>query len=73
MARYAAAFLAGQRPDAPGHAGPSRQLERWFWRETLAADFIQALRQAAMADDKDATLKSFGSRFFVPSAYAADA
>ncbi len=60
--------------EAAQSAGPppsSRQLDQWFWRETLAARFLRALRHAATLSD-DAMLKTFGGRFFVPTAYGSD-
>jgi hypothetical protein len=59
--------------EAAQSAGPapsSRQLNRWFWQETIAARLLQALRVRAMASDDNA-LKAVGSRFFVPAPYVA--
>ncbi len=49
--------------------GPSsRQLDQWFWRETVAGALVQALRKAGMASEVNA-LKTVAGRFFVPAPY----
>ncbi len=48
-----------------GGAPASRQVDAWFWRETLAGQFVQALRVVALGSDNNA-LKTVGGRFFVP-------
>lgn len=56
---YSEAALSAGPPPA------SRQLDRWFWQETVAGAMIQALRRAGMASDNSA-LKVVAGRFFVP-------
>ncbi|MEZ5854589.1 MAG: hypothetical protein R3D67_07485 [Hyphomicrobiaceae bacterium] len=51
-----------------GSPPSSRQLDQWFWRETLAGGFLQAVRKAGMASDINA-LKTVAGRFFVPAPY----
>jgi hypothetical protein len=53
-------------------AGPaSRQVDAWFWNETLAGRFVQALRIVALRSDRNA-LKTVGGRFFVPARWVAE-
>jgi len=51
-----------------GPAPASRQIDLWFWRETLAGRFVRALRTSAMRSENNA-LKTVGGRFFVPAHY----
>lgn len=44
------------------------QVARWFWGETLAGDFLRALRSAAL-DSEPNGFKTAGSRFIVPMPY----
>jgi len=44
------------------------QVSRWFWGETLAGDFLRALRSAAL-DSEHNGFKTAGSRFIVPMPY----
>ncbi len=55
----------GEAGQAVGPAPASRQLDAWFWRETLAGRLLIALRAMAMASDNNA-MKTVGGRFFVP-------
>ena len=56
---YAEAVQAiGQQPS-------SEQVNRWFWYETAAADFLRAVRLAALASQHNG-FKTAGSRFVVP-------
>jgi hypothetical protein len=50
---------------AHGVAPSSRQIETWFWRETIAGQLLIALRATAVQSENNA-LKTVGSRFFVP-------
>lgn len=57
--------------EAAQSAGPapaSRQLDAWFWRETVAGSLLQELRKVGMASDNNA-LKTVAGRFFVPAPY----
>lgn len=57
---------------AQGAGAPpsSRQLDLWFWRETVAGALLQELRKAGMASENNA-LKTVAGRFFVPAPYVA--
>ena len=44
------------------------QVETWFWGETLAGQFIRALRTAGMASEDNA-LRTVTGRFLVPAPY----
>lgn len=48
-----------------GAAGAARQIDAWFWRETLAGRLVKALREAGMASENN-SLKTVAGRFFVP-------
>jgi hypothetical protein len=54
---------------APPHPA-SRQLDRWFWGETVAGGLLQALRRAGMASETT-SMKTVAGRFFVPAPYVA--
>jgi hypothetical protein len=60
--------LYGEAAQADGEAPSARQIDLWFWRETLAGELILALRTMAMASENTA-LKTVGGRFFVPAPY----
>jgi hypothetical protein len=51
-----------------GRAPASRQIDAWFWKETVAGLLLIALRSAAMASENNA-LKTVGARFFVPAPF----
>ena len=51
-----------------GEAPAARQIDQWFWKETVAGQLLIALRAAAMASDNNA-LKTVGGRFFVPAPF----
>jgi len=55
---------------AHGMAPSSRQIDTWFWRETIAGQLLIALRAAAVQSENNA-LKTVGSRFFVPGQWLA--
>ncbi len=55
----------GEAGQAVGPAPSSRQIDTWFWRETLAGQLLFAFRTMAMASDNNA-MKTVGGRFFVP-------
>ncbi len=57
--------LYGEAAQAEGPAPSSRQVDTWFWRQTVAGRLLVALRTAAMASENNA-LKTVGGRFFVP-------
>ncbi len=49
-----------------GQPGAARQIDAWFWRETLAGQLLKALRTAGMASENNG-LKTVAGRFFVPA------
>jgi hypothetical protein len=53
---------------ADGGPPAARQIDGWFWGETIAARLLIALRKTAMGSDNNA-LKTVGGRFFVPSPF----
>ena len=53
---------------ADGGPPSSRQIDGWFWRETIAGQLLIALRETAMRSENTA-LKTVGGRFFVPCLY----
>lgn len=58
--------LYGEAAQAEGPAPSARQIDVWFWRQTVAGRLLVALRTAAMASENNA-LKTVGGRFFVPA------
>lgn len=57
--------MHGEAAQAHGPAPSSRQIDAWFWRQTLAGRLLIALRAAALQSGNNA-LKTVGGRFFVP-------
>jgi len=53
---------------ADGGPPSARQIDGWFWRETIAGRLLIALRKTAMGSDNNA-LKTVGGRFFVPAPF----
>jgi hypothetical protein len=58
----------GEAAQADGPAPSAGQIDRWFWRETVAGQMLIALRSKAMESPNNA-LKTVGGRFFVPTPY----
>ncbi|MEZ5818182.1 MAG: hypothetical protein R3D44_13965 [Hyphomicrobiaceae bacterium] len=58
----------GEAAQAEGPHPSSRQLDLWFWRETVAGALLQHLRRVGMASENSA-LKTVAGRFFVPAPY----
>ncbi len=58
--------LYGEAAQAEGSAPSARQIDAWFWRQTVAGRLLIALRAVAMASENNA-LKTVGGRFFVPA------
>ncbi|MGE0222611.1 MAG: hypothetical protein AB7S57_05065 [Acetobacteraceae bacterium] len=56
----------GEAAQADGPAPSSRQVDTWFWRQTVAGRLLQGLRAAAMESENSA-MKTVGGRFFVPT------
>ena len=60
--------MYGEAVQADGPAPSAGQIDRWFWRETVAGQLLIALRSKAMVSENNA-LKTVGGRFFVPVPY----
>ncbi len=60
--------LYGEAVQADGPPPSARQIDRWFWRKTVAGQLLIALRGVAMESENNA-LKTVGGRFFVPVPY----
>ena len=60
--------LYGEAAQADGGPPSARQIDGWFWRETLAGQLLLALRTTAMKSENNG-FKTVGSRFFVPLPY----
>jgi len=58
--------LYGEAAQADGSPVSALQLATWFWRGTLAARVLIALRAASMRST-DTAIKTVGGRFLVPS------
>lgn len=58
----------GEAIQASVPAPSSRQLDGWFWSETVAGALLQEVRRAGMASDSNA-LKTVAGRFLVPAPY----
>jgi hypothetical protein len=58
--------LYGEAAQAEGPAPSARQIDLWFWRQTVAGRLLIVLRAVAMASENNA-LKTVGGRFFVPA------
>ncbi len=58
--------LYGEAAQAIGPKPSPRQVDTWFWRNTVAGGLLRALRLTAMESDNNA-LKTVGGRFFVPT------
>jgi hypothetical protein len=60
--------LYGEAVQADGNPPSARQIDQWFWRDTLAGQMVLALRTLAMQSE-NAALKTVGGRFFVPAPF----
>ena len=60
--------LYSEAAQAFGAAPSSRQIDGWFWADTVAGQLLIALREAAINSDNTA-LKTVGGRFFVPTPF----
>jgi hypothetical protein len=60
--------MYGEAAQADGPAPSAGQIDRWFWRETVAGQLLIALRSKALESENNA-LKTVGGRFFVPVPY----
>ena len=71
LVRYVADDLKALYGEAVQAIGPQpsmTQVNRWFWHQTLAADFLRALRLAAMVSPHKG-FNTVGSRFLVPAPF----
>ena len=71
LVRYVADDLKALYGEAVQAIGPQpsmTQVNRWFWDQTLAADFLRALRLAATASPRKG-FNTVGSRFLVPAPF----
>ena len=60
--------LYSEAVQADGGPPSARQIDGWFWRQTIAGQLLIALRKTAMESENTA-LKTVGSRFFVPAPF----
>ncbi len=60
--------LYGEAVQADGPPPSARQIDWWFWRQTVAGRLLIALRNVALESPNNA-LKTVGGRFFVPVPY----
>jgi len=60
--------LYGEAVQADGEPPSARQIDGWFWRQTVAGQLLIALRRVAMESENNA-LKTVGGRFFVPTPF----
>jgi hypothetical protein len=60
--------LYGEAVQADGTPPSARQIDWWFWRQTVAGQLLIALRSVAMVSENNA-LKTVGGRFFVPTPF----
>jgi hypothetical protein len=58
--------LYGEAVQADGPPPSARQIDSWFWRQTMAGKLLIVLRGVAMQSTNNA-LKTVGGRFFVPT------
>ena len=71
VVRYIADDIKALYAEAAQAIGPQpsmAQLNGWFWGKTIAADFLRALRTAAIAS-KHTGFNTAGSRFIVPAPF----
>ncbi len=60
--------LYGEAVQPEGGPPSARQIDNWFWRQTVAGQLLIALRSAALQSPNNA-LKTVGGRFFVPAPF----
>ena len=60
--------LYGEAVQADGAPPSARQIDWWFWRQTVAGQLLIALREISFRSENNA-LKTVGGRFFVPVPY----
>jgi hypothetical protein len=60
--------LYGEAVQADAGPPSARQIDAWFWSETVAGQLLLALRSKSLVSENNA-LKTVGGRFFVPTPY----
>lgn len=60
--------LYGEAVQADGGPPSARQIDAWFWRQTVAGQLLIALRGVSLESENNA-LKTVGGRFFVPTPF----
>lgn len=60
--------LYGEAVQEEGGPPSARQIDLWFWRQTVAGQMLIALREIAL-ESKNNGFKTVGGRFFVPAPY----
>jgi len=60
--------LYGEAVQEEGGPPSARQIDLWFWRQTVAGQMLIALREVAL-ESKNNGFKTVGGRFFVPAPY----
>jgi hypothetical protein len=60
--------LYGEAVQTDGGPPSARQIDGWFWRQTVAGRLLIALREMSLTSENNA-LKTVGGRFFVPAPY----
>jgi len=60
--------LYGEAAQAIGAQPSARQIDGWFWRQTVAGQLLIALRAVSVESENNA-LRTVGGRFFVPAPY----
>ena len=60
--------LYGEAVQADGPPPSARQIDRWFWRQTVAGQLLIALRNKS-TESQNTAPKTVGGRFFVPAPY----
>ena len=60
--------LYGEAAQAEGDTPSARQIDGWFWRQTVAGQLLIALRAHALTSSDNA-YKTVGGRFLVPAPY----
>jgi hypothetical protein len=60
--------MYSEAAQADGRPPSSRQIDTWFWSETMAGRLLIALRSTALQSENSA-LTTVGGRFFVPAPF----
>jgi hypothetical protein len=60
--------MYSEAAQADGRPPSSRQIDEWFWSETIAGRLLIAMRSMASQSENNA-LKTVGGRFFVPAQF----